>query len=79
MEYLRAKGIYWRNGIYWEFNAVGFSSERKASLLGLLAEALGLLAGGVDLLAELDWILTLYYGILADGGFLLAERDLLRI
>ena len=46
---------------------------------GLLAEGLGLLAVGVDLLAELDWIPALYYEILADGGCLLVERDLLAI
>ena len=44
---------------------------------GLLAELLDLLTVEVRLLAELDGIPTLYYGILADGGYLPVERDLL--
>ena len=37
----------------------------------------GLLAVEVRLLAELDGIPALHYGILADGGWLPAERNLL--
>jgi len=44
---------------------------------GLLAELSGLLAVEVRLLAELDGIPTLHYGIPAEGGWLPVERDLL--
>ena len=44
---------------------------------GLLTELLGLLAVEVRLLAEMDGIPALYYGILAGGVYLPVEQDLL--
>lgn len=40
-------------------------------------ELLGLLEVEMGLLSERDGIPALHYGILADGGYLPAERDLL--
>ena len=58
-----------RNGIIWKFKyCYGFSNERKATFLILLAEGLALLAVERDLLAESGWVLAL------DGGSL-AKRD----
>lgn len=61
------------------YNAVGFSLGRKASVWLLLAEGWGLLALEADLLAELGWVLALGHRILAVGGGLLAVRDYLDI
>ena len=58
--YRRSKVLYWGNRIYWNFNAICFSPERKASLFWiLLTEGGWLLADVVVLQAKPDGILAL--------------------